>query len=166
MEQAGFRTGRSTCDQVLTTFIENGFQKQLKTGAVFLNLSAAYDTVWHTGLVVKVSRVLPRRAVEAVELLLRDRRFRVYMSNRASVWKRQTNGLPQGSVLAPTLFNLYTNDPPTDTVTRVHLGRRHLPWPPGEDIRRIGECPQRRYGQDGRILQQVASTAERIKDSL
>ena len=47
VEQAGFRTGRSTCDQVLalTTFIENGFQKQLKTGAVFLDLSAAYDTV-------------------------------------------------------------------------------------------------------------------------
>ena len=36
-KQAGFRKGRSTCDQVsaLTTFIENGFQQNLKTGAVF-----------------------------------------------------------------------------------------------------------------------------------
>ena len=57
----------------------------MKTGAVFLNLSAAYDTVWHTGLLVKVSRVLPRWADDAVELLLRDRRFRVHMGNRASV---------------------------------------------------------------------------------
>ena len=41
------RIGRSTCDQVaaLTTFIENGFQQNLKTGAVFLDLTAAYDTV-------------------------------------------------------------------------------------------------------------------------
>ena len=35
-DQAGFRKGRSTCDQVaaLTTFIENGFQQNLKTGAM------------------------------------------------------------------------------------------------------------------------------------
>ena len=47
VEQAGFRQGRSTCDQVLalTTFIENGFQSNLKTGTVFLDLTAAYDTV-------------------------------------------------------------------------------------------------------------------------
>ena len=79
--------------KILTTFIEIGFQKQLKTGAVFLDRLAVYDMVWHTGLLVKVFRVVPRWAVEAVELLLRDRRFRVHMGNRASVWKRQTKAL-------------------------------------------------------------------------
>ena len=51
-EQAGFQRNRSTCEQAaaLTTHIENGFQRKLKTGAVFLDLTAAYDTVWHTGL--------------------------------------------------------------------------------------------------------------------
>ena len=46
-DQAGFRKSRSTCDQVaaLTTYIENGFQENLKTGAVFLDLTAAYDTI-------------------------------------------------------------------------------------------------------------------------
>ena len=40
-DQTGFRKGRSTCYQVaaLTTFIENGFQQNLKTGAVFLDLT-------------------------------------------------------------------------------------------------------------------------------
>jgi len=33
--------------QTLSTFIENGFQLKQKTGAVFLDLTAAYDTVWH-----------------------------------------------------------------------------------------------------------------------
>ena len=57
-DQAGFRKGRSTCDQVaaLSTIIKNGFQQNLKTGAVFLDLTAAYDTVWHTGLLYKLSK--------------------------------------------------------------------------------------------------------------
>ena len=60
-DQAGFRKGRSTCDQVatLTTFIKNGFQQNLKTCAVFLDLAAAYDTVWHTGLLYKLSKSMP-----------------------------------------------------------------------------------------------------------
>ena len=42
-DQANFRKGRSTSDQIaaLTTFIENGFQQNRKTGAVFLDLTAA-----------------------------------------------------------------------------------------------------------------------------
>jgi len=59
-DQAGFQKGGSTCDQVaaLTTFIENGFQQNLKTATVFLDLTAAYDTVWHTGHLQKLSLLL------------------------------------------------------------------------------------------------------------
>jgi len=60
-DQAGFQKTGSTCDQVtaLTIYIENGFQQQLKTGAVFLNMTAACDTVWHTGLLYRLSKYLP-----------------------------------------------------------------------------------------------------------
>ena len=102
----------------LSTYIENGFQRQLKTGAVFLDLTAAYDTVWHTGLLVKVCRCLPIWFVRLVELLLRNRRFRVHMGDDTSRWRNQHNGLPQGSVLAPTLFNIYTNDLPSTICRR------------------------------------------------
>jgi len=42
-----------------------------------------------------------------VNLLLRDRRFRVHMDNGTSSWRPQRNGLPQWSVLPLVLFNLY-----------------------------------------------------------
>lgn len=46
IEQAGFRKKRNCCDVLaLTTFIELGFEKGLKTGVVFIDLSASYDTV-------------------------------------------------------------------------------------------------------------------------
>ena len=50
-EQAGFRRGRSTVYQVtlLTQSIENAFEAKKKAGAVFIDLTAAYNTVWHRG---------------------------------------------------------------------------------------------------------------------
>jgi len=41
-----------------------------------------------------------------------NRRFTRTLNNKWSRWKKQRHGLPQGSMLAPTLFNLYTNDQP------------------------------------------------------
>ena len=60
-EQAGFRSGKSTVDQVvlLTQNIEDSFEAKKKAGAIFVNLTAAYDTVWHRGLTYKLLRLLP-----------------------------------------------------------------------------------------------------------
>ena len=51
-EQAGFRRGKSTVDQVvlLTQNIEDSFEAKKKAGAVFVNLTAAYDTFWNRGI--------------------------------------------------------------------------------------------------------------------
>ena len=107
-------------DQVaaLTKHIENGFQQKLKTGTVFLDLTAAYDTIWHTALLVKLSRCTEPWFVQLAELLLRKSHFRVHMESSTSSWRLQKNGLPQGSVLAPTLLNLHTNDLPVTKCNR------------------------------------------------
>ena len=60
-EQAGFRRGRSTVDQtvLLTQNIEDSFEAKKKAGAVFVDLTAAYDTVWQRDLTCKLLRFLP-----------------------------------------------------------------------------------------------------------
>ena len=60
-EQAGFRRGKSTVDQVvlLTQNIGDSFDPKKKAGALFVDLTAAYDTVWHCGLTCKLLRLLP-----------------------------------------------------------------------------------------------------------
>ncbi len=115
-DQAGFRPGRSCCGQVLnlTQYIEDGFEQNKITGVVLVDLSAAYDTVNHRALLLKLSRMLQNsQLVRIIASLLENRRFFVEMDGRRSRWRNQRNGLPQGSVLAPLLFNVYTNDQPS-----------------------------------------------------
>ena len=120
-DQAGFRPGRSTCGKLLnlTQFIEDGFEEKQITGTVFVDLTAAYDTVNHKLLLLKVAKMTKnKKTVSIIRSLLENRRFFVEMDGRKSRWRVQKNGLPQGSMLAPTLFNIYTNDLPEFANTR------------------------------------------------
>jgi len=68
----GFRHGRLAVDQVtlLTQDIEDSFSAKKKAGAVFVDLTAAYDTIWHRGLTCKLLLLdtwsITRRIPEAV----------------------------------------------------------------------------------------------------
>ena len=118
-EQAGFRRRKSTIDQVvlLTQNIEDSFEAKKKAGAVFINLTAAYDTVWDRGLTCKLLRLLPdKHMVRMIMELVRNQSFTFTTGDsKQSRLSRLKNGVPQESVLAPLLFNIYTYDLPSMT---------------------------------------------------
>ena len=83
------------------------------TGTAFVDLSDAYDTVNRRLLIQKLFNITKDSTLcRVIQNLLSNRRLYVELNNKRSRWILQKNGLPQGSVLFPTLFSIYTNDQP------------------------------------------------------
>ena len=118
-EQAGFGRGKLTVDQtvLLTQNIEDSFEARKKAGAVFVDLAAAYDTVWHRGLTCKLLMLLPdKHMIRMIMELVQNRSFTLTTGDsKQSRLRRLRNGLPHGLVLDPLLFNIYTYNLPSMT---------------------------------------------------
>lgn len=118
--QFGFRVGHSTIEQVhrLMDVAETSLENRNICSAVFLDVGQAFDRVWHAGLLYKLHRDLPRQFFEILRSYLSQRNFRVRHETAYSSLKNIEAGVPQGSVLGPILYLLYTRDlPPSPTTT-------------------------------------------------
>ena len=106
----------------MTQDIEDSFSAKKKAGAVFVDLTATYDTVCHRGLTCKLLRLLPdRHMVRMIMVMVGSRSCTLTNGNgKRSRLRRLRNGVTQGSVLAPLLFNIYIFDLPT-TVSRKYV---------------------------------------------
>lgn len=114
--QFGFRNKHSTIDQVhrITNVVEKALEEKKVCSAIFLDVAQAFDKVWHEGLNYKLHRDLPRQYFEILKSYIADRFFRVRYGKEYSELKEISAGVPQGSVLGPILYLLYTRDIPVN----------------------------------------------------
>lgn len=114
-QQFGFREQHSTVQQVnrITKHVRSNFNFQKSTGLVLLDVEKAFDSVWHNGLIYKmITFNFPLYLIKIVQSFLTDRYFAVYVSGDLSQKLCVPAGVPQGSVLGPLLYNIYTADFP------------------------------------------------------
>ena len=113
--QSGLRPGDSTTNQLLyiTHKIYSAFEDypSRETRAVFLDISKAFDKVWHEGLIFKLkSYGISGGLLNLIISYLSNRKQQVVLNGKCSEWSLIRAGVPQGSVLEPLFSLVYIND--------------------------------------------------------
>ena len=122
--QYGFRSSRSTADllKVVSDRIARAFNRSGATRAVALDICKVSDKVWHAGLLHKLkSYGISGQIFSLISSFLSNRRFRVVLDGKSSQEYPLNAGVPQGSILGPTLFLLYINHLPDDIICDIAI---------------------------------------------
>ena len=110
---SAYKIGDSTINQL--TYLVHRIYEALSQGQdvcfVSLDASAAFDRVWHDGLLYKLQKLGIKGALLIwIADYLSNRKQRVVIEGCHSDWTYIKSGVPQGSILGPLLFLIYTND--------------------------------------------------------
>ena len=78
--------------------------------AIFLDVDKAFDTVQHDGILIKLERLgIKGNLIRFIENFLSHRSIKVRVNNKLSSSYLLQKGVPQGSVISPTLFSVIMN---------------------------------------------------------
>ena len=123
--QAGFRQRTSTIDQIMriVTYQQSQTYTGWRGGALFMDLSSAFDMVWHDGLLVKLSKLrLPSSYTRWIVNFLTNRTTQIKIEENTSHHIEIQRGVPQGAALSPLLYLLFVNDTPPPLNPQTELG--------------------------------------------
>ena len=122
--QYSFRSSQSTADllTVVSDRIASAFNRSGATRAVALDIPKAFEIVWHAGLLRKLkSYEISGQIFGLISSFLSNRRLRVVLDGKSSQEYSVNAGVPEGSILGPTLFLLYINDLPDDIICDIAI---------------------------------------------
>ena len=127
-EQAGFRKGRSTSEQIFNLRIisEKYAQHNKPLYHVFIDFKKAFDRVWHEALWSSMKRFnINLKLIEAIQSLYSKAESAVYSDGQIGEWFHTTTGVRQGCLLSPTLFNIMLEQIMNDALEN-HIGTVNL----------------------------------------